>query len=251
MSYYINRITIVGNLGQDPEFSSFGNNQEFCRLSVSTSRFWLDPQTKEQKQETQWHRVIVFDQRLVQTCRTLQKGSYVFVEGEMRYSSYEDKQGVKRYSSDIHPTSLVLMQRPVNDNAGNYQQNRQGFNNNRNQNVNNANSFAQQPSGFANQAQGFANNGFNNANSFNNQASFNNSVNQASNQGFASNVSFAGNMDNSGFANNVNTGFNSPTSAASSFNGAFGSQPTNNQYNQQNNNEDSVASKVNEKELPF
>lgn len=96
----VNKVIIIGNLGQDPDLKHASNGNPVCRLSVATTRTWKNKQTQEKQQETEWHRVTVWGQQAEHCSEYLSKGRQVYVEGYLRTSSYE-KDGDKRFSTEI------------------------------------------------------------------------------------------------------------------------------------------------------
>jgi len=96
----VNKVIIVGHLGNDPELRFTSSGQPVCRLSVATSRQWKNKQTDEAVQETEWHRVTVWGNQAEMCDKFLSKGRQVYVEGRLRTSSYE-KDGQKQYSTEI------------------------------------------------------------------------------------------------------------------------------------------------------
>jgi single-strand DNA-binding protein len=97
----VNKAIIVGHLGQDPELKHTSGGQPVCRLSVATTRTWNNKQTNEKQQETEWHRVQVWGKSAEHCAEYLAKGRMVYVEGRLKTSSYDDKDGVKRYTTEI------------------------------------------------------------------------------------------------------------------------------------------------------
>lgn len=99
MSGNINKAILVGNVGQDPDFSALSNGTELAKFSVATSRKWQ--KDGEWKSATEWHKIVVFDQYAVERCRQyVRKGASVYVEGEIRTRSY-DKDGERRFITEI------------------------------------------------------------------------------------------------------------------------------------------------------
>ena len=96
----INKVIIIGNLGQDPELRTTGGGVAICRLSVATTQTWINKQTNEKQSETEWHRITVWGKQGENCAKYLSKGRQVYVEGRLRTSSYE-KEGVKRWSTEI------------------------------------------------------------------------------------------------------------------------------------------------------
>ena len=101
MAGSLNKVTIIGNLGNDPETRQFSNGGEVCNLSVATTESWKDKQTGERKDKTEWHRVSVFSPGLVNVCKSyLKKGSKVYLEGQLETRSWE-QDGQKKYSTEV------------------------------------------------------------------------------------------------------------------------------------------------------
>lgn len=97
----VNKAIIVGRLGADPELRFTGNGRPVCQMSIATSRVWKDKETGERKEDTQWHRIVVWGQQAETCSKYLAKGREAYVEGEIRTRSYEDKDGIKRYATEI------------------------------------------------------------------------------------------------------------------------------------------------------
>ena len=110
MARGINKVILVGNLGQEPETRTFPDGGSLTNISVATSEGWKDKQTGEQKERTEWHRV-VFNGRLAEiAAQYLNKGSKVYIEGSLRTRKYQDKQtGQDRYSTDIFARELQML----------------------------------------------------------------------------------------------------------------------------------------------
>lgn len=96
----INKVIIIGRLGRDPEIRYTQGGQPVCNLNVATSRQWLNKQTNQKEEETEWHRVVVWGKTAEHCSNYLAKGREVYVEGRLKTSSY-DKDGQKHYSTDI------------------------------------------------------------------------------------------------------------------------------------------------------
>lgn len=105
----VNKVIIVGNLGQNPETRTFGNGGMMATISVATTEKWTDKQTGEKKEHTEWHR-IVFNNRLAEiAAQYLQKGASVYVEGSLRTRKWTDNQGIERYTTEIRADSLQML----------------------------------------------------------------------------------------------------------------------------------------------
>ena len=97
----INKVIIVGNLGRDPEVRYTASGSAVANFSVATSETWNDKSTGEKKERTEWHRIVAWD-KLGEICgKYLSKGRQVYVEGKLQTRSYDDKDGVKRYTTEI------------------------------------------------------------------------------------------------------------------------------------------------------
>lgn len=94
----INRVTLLGNLGADPELKTLDSDKVVCSLRVATNKTWI--KDGEKKERTEWHRVSVFGPQAEPCSKYLKKGRQVYVEGELVYGKYE-KEGVTHYTTDI------------------------------------------------------------------------------------------------------------------------------------------------------
>ena len=102
MAGSVNKVIIVGNLGQDPEVKSFQNGGKICNLRLATSESWKDKATGERKERTEWHSVTINGDGLVGVAeRFLRKGSKVYIEGQLRTRKWQDQSGADRYSTEI------------------------------------------------------------------------------------------------------------------------------------------------------
>ena len=102
MSGSVNRVIIIGNLGQDPEVKSFQNGGRICNLRIATSESWKDKQTGEKKERTEWHSVTIQGDGLVGVAeRFLRKGSKVYLEGKLQTRKWQDQSGADRYSTEV------------------------------------------------------------------------------------------------------------------------------------------------------
>lgn len=112
----VNRVTILGNLGADPEVRTFQNGNRVCNLRIATSETWKDKNSGERKERTEWHSVSIFVDGLVNVAEQyLRKGSKVYLEGQLETRKWQDQQGVDRYSTEVvlrpFRSSLVLLDR--------------------------------------------------------------------------------------------------------------------------------------------
>lgn len=96
----VNKVTLIGNLGQDPEVKYLGNGGAVANLTLATSESWNDKTTGEKKEKTEWHRVVLFGKLAEVAGEYLRKGSMVYIEGKLQTRKWE-KDGVERYSTEI------------------------------------------------------------------------------------------------------------------------------------------------------
>jgi single-strand DNA-binding protein len=109
MARGINKVIIVGNLGQDPEVRYLQNGGAVANLSVATSESWKDKNTGEQKTETEWHRVVIYQKLAEIAGEYLRKGSKVYLEGKLKTRKWTDKEGVERYTTEIVCNELQML----------------------------------------------------------------------------------------------------------------------------------------------
>jgi len=102
MAGSINKAIIVGNVGRDPEVRSTQDGREIATLTVATSESWKDKSTGEKKEKTEWHRVVIFNDGLVNLVKNyVKKGSKLYIEGALHTRKWTDKDGVERYTTEI------------------------------------------------------------------------------------------------------------------------------------------------------
>ena len=103
MAGSVNKVTLVGNLGADPEVKRMSNGDQLVNLSVATSESWRDKNSGERREKTEWHRVVIFNENLGRVAEQyLKKGMKVYIEGSLQTRSWDDQQsGQKRYSTEI------------------------------------------------------------------------------------------------------------------------------------------------------
>ena len=98
----VNRVTLLGNLGRDPEVRTFANGGKVCNFTVATSEKWRDKSTGEQREATQWHNVVIFAEHSLRYAEQyLRKGSKVYVEGKLETRKWQDQSGQDRYSTEV------------------------------------------------------------------------------------------------------------------------------------------------------
>ena len=102
MAGSVNKVILIGNLGQDPEVKNFQNGGKICNLRIATSENWKDKATGERKERTEWHTVVLQSDGLVGVAeRYLKKGSKVYIEGQLRTRKWQDASGNDRYTTEI------------------------------------------------------------------------------------------------------------------------------------------------------
>jgi single-strand DNA-binding protein len=102
MAGSVNKVILVGNLGRDPEIRSTQDGLRIANLSVATSESWRDKSSGERKEKTEWHRVAIFNERLVEVVeKYLKKGSKVYVEGALQTRKWTDNAGQERYTTEV------------------------------------------------------------------------------------------------------------------------------------------------------
>ena len=102
MAGSVNKVILIGNLGRDPEVRSTQDGGKIVNLNVATSENWKDKNSGERKEKTEWHRVVIFNDRVGEIAeRYLKKGSKVYIEGALQTRKWTDKEGQERYSTEI------------------------------------------------------------------------------------------------------------------------------------------------------
>lgn len=112
MSRSLNKVTLIGNLGADPEVRSTSNGSRVATISVATSRTWKN-QSGERQEKTEWHRVVLWNNKgstLADIAeRFLKKGDKVYIEGSIEYRSWQDREGQTRYTTEITARELIML----------------------------------------------------------------------------------------------------------------------------------------------
>ena len=102
MAGSVNKVILIGNLGADPEVRHTQDGRPVCNLRVATSENWRDKSSGERRERTEWHRVVVFNDHLVNVIeKYLRKGSKIYVEGQLQTRKWTDNQGQERYSTEV------------------------------------------------------------------------------------------------------------------------------------------------------
>ena len=132
MAGSLNKVLLIGRLGADPEVKQMVNGKSVARLSLATSQSWKDKNTGEKKEKTEWHRIVVFNEGLVNVVQQyLKKGAQLYVEGQLSTRKWKDEQsGQDKYSTEIliqgYNSSLTMLGGGNQNNIGS-QDNKQTF----------------------------------------------------------------------------------------------------------------------------
>ena len=102
MSGSVNKVILVGNLGRDPEIRTMQNSNRVANLSLATSERWFDKQANEKREKTEWHRVVIFDEKLIDVVEQyVHKGSKLYLEGQLQTRKWTDQSGAEKYSTEV------------------------------------------------------------------------------------------------------------------------------------------------------
>ena len=105
----VNRVIIIGRLGQDPDVQYTPSGVAVAKFSVATSESWKNKDTGEKEEKTEWHRIVVW-RRLAEVCgEYLKKGSQVYIEGKLQTRTWEDKEGNKRWTTEIVAQNMQML----------------------------------------------------------------------------------------------------------------------------------------------
>ncbi len=105
----VNKVIIVGRLGNNPEMRTMPNGNAVANISVATSETWTDRQTNERREQTEWHRIIFFGRQAEVCGEYLRKGSQVYVEGRLQTRKWQDQNGQDRYTTEIIGSALQML----------------------------------------------------------------------------------------------------------------------------------------------
>jgi len=105
----VNKVIIIGNLGNDPEVKYMSNGDAVANISIATSKSWKDKNTGEKQERTEWHRIVLYRRLGEIAGEYLTKGSKCYIEGELQTRSWEDKDGVKKYTTEIIANNMQML----------------------------------------------------------------------------------------------------------------------------------------------
>jgi len=116
MAGAVNKVILIGNLGRDPEVRHAQNGNKIVQLSIATSETWRDKTSGERRERTEWHRVVIFNERLADVAEQyLRKGSKVYLEGQLATRKWTDNAGTERYTTEVilqqYRGELVMLDR--------------------------------------------------------------------------------------------------------------------------------------------
>jgi single-strand DNA-binding protein len=123
MAGSVNKVILIGNLGKDPEIRNTQAGSKICNLTIATSETWNDRTSGERKERTEWHRVVIFNERLADVAeRFLRKGRKVYIEGTLETRKYTDQSGQEKYTTEVvlknFRGELVLLDSNRGEDAG-------------------------------------------------------------------------------------------------------------------------------------
>ena len=126
MAGSVNKAILIGNLGRDPEIRSLQDGNKVVNLSLATSETWRDRSTGERREKTEWHRVVIFDEKLTEIAeKYLRKGSKIYLEGQIQTRKWQDQSGQEKYTTEVvlnrfRGTLTMLDSRRDSEGGGDY-----------------------------------------------------------------------------------------------------------------------------------
>ena len=135
MANSINKVTLIGNVGNDPDLKTFQSGDKVANFSIATSESWKDKESGEQRSVTQWHKIAIFNSNLVDIAeKYVKKGMKVYIEGQLQTRKWQDAAGVDKYTTEVvlqkYRGELVLLDRQDTKIASNEEQQTTNNNNN-------------------------------------------------------------------------------------------------------------------------
>lgn len=123
----VNKVIILGNLGNDPEMRCMPNGEPVANISIATSETWNDKNTGEKRERTEWHRVVAYRRTAEIIGQYTRKGSKLYVEGKLQTRKWTDNNGVDRYTTEIIADSVQLLDSRRDDQDGQQGYQQQGY----------------------------------------------------------------------------------------------------------------------------
>ena len=105
----VNKVTLIGNLGRDPEVRYAPSGSAICNVTIATSRQWKNKDSGERQEETEWHRVVFYDRLAEIAGEYLKKGKSVYIEGRLKTRKWTDKDGVEKYTTEIIANEMTML----------------------------------------------------------------------------------------------------------------------------------------------
>lgn len=104
----VNRVTLIGNLGQDPDTRHTPGGQTVCNFTIATNESWVD-KTGQKQERVEWHRIVVWGKQADACGKYLSKGRQVYIEGKLQTRKWDDREGVTRYTTEIVAQSVIFL----------------------------------------------------------------------------------------------------------------------------------------------
>lgn len=108
----VNKVILIGNLGADPEVRHLQNGASVANFRIATSETYKDKTTGERREQTEWHSIVAWRGLAEITEKYLRKGTKVYVEGKLRTRKWQDKDGIERYTTEVHADEMTMLDRP-------------------------------------------------------------------------------------------------------------------------------------------
>lgn len=116
----VNKVILIGNLGQDPEVRYMPNGNAVCNITVATSETWKDKNTGENQERTEWHRVVMYRRLAEIAGEYLKKGAKVYLEGRLQTRKWQDQQGQDRYTTEVIADEMQMLDSRGGGGGGDY-----------------------------------------------------------------------------------------------------------------------------------
>ena len=123
----VNKVILIGNLGNDPDMRYMPNGEPVANISIATSETWNDKNTGEKREKTEWHRVVAYRRTAEIIGQYTRKGSKLYVEGKLQTRKWTDQNGVERYTTEIIADSVQLLDSRRDDQGGQQGYQQQGY----------------------------------------------------------------------------------------------------------------------------
>ncbi|HOZ40166.1 MAG: single-stranded DNA-binding protein [Flavobacteriales bacterium] len=114
----VNKVILIGNLGADPEVRHLQNGASVANFRIATSETYKDKTTGERREQTEWHSIVAWRGLAEITEKYLRKGTKVYVEGKLRTRKWQDKDGIERFTTEIHADEMTMLDRPGGGDGG-------------------------------------------------------------------------------------------------------------------------------------